>query len=134
MVARQLLSFTLVGVLGFVVDALALYMAMGLLGAGLYSGRLISYLTAATTTWALNRGYTFRSRRSQHRFAEWVRFLSANALGGLVNYGTYAFLITTYPFAATHPVLGVAAGSLAGLVINFSLSRAVVFRGTGPDV
>ena len=127
---RQFLSFAAVGVVGFVVDASALYFAMHVLGAGLYGGRLLSYLAAATTTWALNRGYTFRAQRSQNKFAEWGRFLAANAVGGLVNYATYAILVTWVPMATAHPVLGVAVGSIAGLAVNFLLSRRVVFKGT----
>jgi putative flippase GtrA len=130
---RQFLSFAAVGVVGFVVDASVLYCAIQLLGAGLYGGRLLSYLTAATTTWALNRGYTFRTHRSRNRFAEWGQFLAANAAGGAVNYATYAVLVTASPVVAAYPVLGVAAGSLAGLCVNFTLSRYLVFSGRTTD-
>jgi len=126
---RQFLSFAAVGTIGFVVDTATLYLAMGQLGAGLYGGRVISYLVAATTTWALNRRYTFRQQRSADRMGEWGRFLAANAVGGLVNYSTYAVLVTVYAVAAAHPVIGVAAGSIAGLLVNFTASRTLVFRG-----
>lgn len=129
MPSRQFLSFTLVGVIGFVVDASVLYLALQMLGAGLYGGRVLSYLAAATTTWALNRRYTFSAQRSRNKVAEWGRFLAANAVGGAVNYTTYAILVTWSAVAATHPVLGVAAGSIAGLAVNFLLSRHVVFKG-----
>lgn len=128
---RQFISFAAVGVVGFVVDASALYFAMHVLGAGLYGGRLLSYLTAATTTWALNRSYTFRAQRNHDKVAEWGRFLLANAIGGIVNYATYAALVTASPVAAGYPILGVAAGSLAGLCVNFGLSRHLVFSGKG---
>ena len=129
---KQLLSFSLVGIIGFFVDASTLYLALHLLGADLYGGRAISYLAAATTTWALNRRYTFRDARSPGRLAEWARFLAANSVGGLVNYGTYALLVTVLPVAAAHPVLGVAAGSVAGLAVNFFLSRSLVFKRRTP--
>jgi putative flippase GtrA len=129
--SRQLLAFSVVGTIGFAVDAAILYAAMTVLGTGLYVGRAISYLVAATTTWALNRRFTFHGQRSSVRIIEWGRFLAANAVGGLVNYGTYAALVATQPTAAAHPVIGVAAGSLAGLALNFMLSRYLVFRG-GP--
>lgn len=133
MVARQLLSFSIVGAIGFIVDAATLHVAIGVLGAGLYGGRVISYLAAATVTWVLNRRYTFRQQRSANRISEWGRFLAANAIGGLVNYATYALLVTVNPTVAAFPVLGVAAGSVAGLTLNFSLSRYLVFRGRGPS-
>lgn len=130
---RQFLSFAAVGVVGFIVDASTLYFAMHVLGAGLYGGRLLSYLTAATTTWVLNRSYTFRAQRNHDKVAEWGRFLVANAVGGIVNYGTYATLVTASPVVAAYPVMGVAAGSLAGLCVNFGLSRYLVFSGRTTD-
>ena len=57
------------------VDATTLYVVMSQLGAGLYGGRVISYLAAATSTWALNRRYTFRPQRSTNRLGEWGAFL-----------------------------------------------------------
>jgi putative flippase GtrA len=122
----QFIAFALVGVIGFVVDAGTLYLAMAA-GAGHYSGRVISYLVAATCTWALNRRYTFNGHHHANWLAEWARFLAANAAGGLVNYSVYALLVATSPIVAAHPVIGVAAGSLSGLAVNFTLSRLVVF-------
>jgi putative flippase GtrA len=128
-ISGQFLRFAAVGVAGFVVDAAALYAALAL-GAGLYSGRIVSYLAAATATWALNRHYTFREGRTDRPALEWIRFLAANSVGGAVNYGTYAAMVTLLPFVAAHPWLGVAAGSFAGLVVNFTLSRRLVFTGS----
>ena len=129
MIPGQLLRFSAVGVAGFVVDATALYAALAL-GAGLYVGRLASYLAAATATWALNRRYTFNAERTDRPALEWVRFLAANSVGGAVNYGTYAAMVALLPFVAANPWLGVAAGSFAGLIVNFSLSRRLVFTGS----
>lgn len=126
--ARQFVAFSAVGAIGFLVDATTLHLVMSQLGAGLYGGRVISYLVAASSTWALNRRYTFHAQRSANRIGEWGRFLAANAMGGFVNYATYAVLVTFHPAVAAQPVMGVAAGSVAGLLFNFTASRYVVFR------
>lgn len=125
---RQFLSFSMVGAIGFVIDSATLHFLITHLGAGLYGGRVISYVVAASFTWALNRRFTFRQERSADSLAEWRRFLVANAAGGLVNYATYAILVTYSGMIAANPVLGVAAGSVAGLAFNFSASRYFVFR------
>lgn len=127
-VSRQFLRFSAVGVAGFAIDALILYFAIHQLGAGLYLGRLLSYITAATFTWALNRRYTFKDKRDRKMAREWVKFLAANAVGGLINYAVYAVLVDRIDLVATWPVIGVAAGSVAGLIANFSLSRHFVFN------
>lgn len=125
--AQEFLRFGVVGGIGFVVDTAALYGALAL-GAGLYLGRAISYLTAATTTWALNRIWTFRGRGSGPAGQQWALFVVVNLGGFVLNYGTYAALVTYVPLVAAHPVLGVAAGSIAGMFSNFFLSRRLVFR------
>lgn len=120
--------FGTVGVAGFGVDALVLTGAM-LLGSGPYLGRVASYLAAASTTFALNRAWTFRGRAAQPVARQWTRFLAVNLAGFGVNYGTYALLVANAALVARSPVLGVAAGSLAGMTGNFLLSRWLVFAG-----
>jgi putative flippase GtrA len=127
-IVRQFLVFGLVGTGGFLVDTAALYAAIAA-GAGPYAGRLFSYLVAATFTWSMNRRFTFRDRAGPDRLVEWSRFLVANALGGVLNYATYAALIALVPVVKEHPVIGVAAGSIAGLGANFIINQRVVFRG-----
>ena len=46
----------------------------------------------------------------------------------LVRGPTYAALVGLVPLVAAHPILGVAAGALAGMGGNFLLSRRYVFR------
>lgn len=124
---QQFLRFGVVGGIGFVVDTAVLYGALAL-GAGLYLGRAVSYIAAASATWALNRAWTFRGRGSGPVHRQWALFLVVNLGGFVLNYGTYAALVAVVPFVAANPVLGVAAGSIAGMFSNFILSRRLVFR------
>ena len=124
----QFLRFGVVGTVGFLVDS-AVLLAMLALGMGPYGGRVLSYLVAASTTFALNRAWTFRAAaRDAPVGAQWARFLALNLVGFAANYGTYAALIASVPLVAQYPVLGVAAGSVAGMFINFGLSRRFVFK------
>jgi putative flippase GtrA len=126
-VAQEFLRFGVVGAIGFLADTAVLYGALAL-GAGLYLGRAISYVSAATVTWALNRAWTFRGRGGGPVHRQWALFVVVNLVGFALNYGTYALLVTFVPVVAAHPVLGVAAGSVAGMFTNFALSRRLVFR------
>ncbi|MCA0202484.1 MAG: GtrA family protein [Proteobacteria bacterium] len=125
--SHEFLRFVIVGAAGFVVDAGALMFATSALGLGLYSGRVFSYLCAATFTWICNRRFTFAGT-AQPAIVQWLRFLGANAIGGAVNYGVYAAVVTLSVLGARFPVLGVAAGSAAGLLFNFAVSKYWVFR------
>ncbi|MFM7688213.1 MAG: GtrA family protein [Alphaproteobacteria bacterium] len=126
-VLMEFLRFGVVGTIGFVVDTAVLYAGLAL-GLGLYGGRAVSYLVAATTTWALNRLWTFRGRGDGPVHQQWALFLLVNLVGFAMNYGTYAALIAFVPLVAAHPVLGVAAGAIAGMFGNFVLSRQLVFH------
>ncbi len=122
----QFLRFAMVGVIGFFVDAGVLRFVVAILGLNLYSGRVVSFLCAATVTWALNRTFTFRHRGAPA--AQWLRFVSVNALGAAVNFGTYALMVGLWPLARHFPTLAVAGGSVAGMGFNYTLMKRVVFR------
>lgn len=123
---HSLVRFALVGGIGFVVDAGILMLLLDTLGP--YLGRVISFICAATTTWVLNRQFTFAGRQSGlSRRHEFTRYFGAMLLGGAVNYATYAALVALVSLVAAWPVLGVGAGSLAGMVVNFSLARFFIF-------
>ncbi len=123
----QFLRFGVVGIIGFVVDTAVLYAGL-YLGTGLYFGRIISYFCAANTTWALNRKYTFRVRGRLGMLSECLRFVVLNIFGALLNFGVYFLLVTYIAFCARYPILAVAAGSISGLSVNFTLSKLFVFQ------
>lgn len=125
----QFFRFSLVGTVGLLVDIGVLTLCTNLFGLGLYSGRILSYLVAATTTWFLNRIFTFHGTISTSKIhTQWAKFILVSIGGFTINYGTYATLVATQPFVAANPWLGVAAGSIAGLALNFFASRKLVFR------
>jgi putative flippase GtrA len=121
----QFLRFAAVGVAGFVADAGAVTLLVRGLGVGPYEARVGSYLCAVTTTWWLNRHFTFHSTSPPLR--EFVAFLLANSLGAFLNLGVYAAIIAWQGSAGWIPVVAVAAGSFAGLCANFLMSSKMVF-------
>jgi putative flippase GtrA len=117
------------GTVGFVVDSGVLYLCVRLFGWDPYSGRALSFLAAATTTWALNRRFTFRNQTPRTRLpGQYLRYLLGALTGGSVNYATYAGLVYTSVWVQTYLIVGVAVGSLAGMVVNFAVSKWWVFR------
>mgnify|MGYP001815252739 CR=1 FL=1 len=124
-IRQSFLRFALVGVAGFIVDASVLTLALSL-GTDFYTGRLCSFFCAVKATWYMNRIYTFATR-DPRLLREWGRFVSANAVGGLINYATYALLVTTVGLFASHPIAAVGVGSAAGLMWNFLASHHLVF-------
>lgn len=125
------LRFSVVGIIGFGADAALLLAAVGL-GLPPLAARLLSWLGAASATFALNRRVTFGDAAATPAWRQWPLFLAANALGGAVNYGVFGLVLGGAAPTGPRLVAALAAGTLAGLVLNFWLSRRVVFRpGTG---
>lgn len=128
-VRRQFARFVMVGVLGFVVDSAVLYLCLHGFGFGLYGGRLVSYLVAASTTWYLNRTLTFGDHSPPA--GQWARFIATNGIGAMVNYGSYSLIVALLPAGTFVPLLGVAVGAIAGVGFNFTASRRLVFKPDG---
>jgi putative flippase GtrA len=132
-VAGQFLRFGIVGGIGFLVDAGLLHLMLKL-GLGYYGGRAVSFLAAATTTWILNRSFTFRrdspsgENSRGHPASEWLAYLGLMVIGGVVNYGTYAAAVELSDLVRRYPALGVALGSIAGMAINFWSAKTMVFE------
>jgi len=122
--SRQLLRFGAVGLAGLLVNGGLVAALAG--PAGPVRAQLAAFPAAASLTWWLNRRYTFgASRRPWHQ--EWLRYLGANGLGWLANNGAYFWLVLAAPGGHRHPVLAVAAGSVAGMAFNFTGSKWLVF-------
>ena len=128
----SILRFAVIGALGMPVDAGVLWLMTHRAGLDPYSGRIVSWLCAATFTWTGNRYFTFRATRARGlsgTMREWMRFLAANAVGGLVNVGLYSTLVRFAPPPINNLYVALVLGVLAGLVFNFTLSKKMVFRG-----
>lgn len=122
----EFMRFGVVGLIGFAIDNATVYGTRHLIG--LYWAGAFAYVTAATINWLINRLWTYRGRGSGPAHRQWALFLATNLVGFVLNRGTYAALVTFSDTAATQPVLAIAAGTAAGMLINFHFARAVVFR------
>ena len=122
----QFIRFGIVGVAGFVVDTAAVYATRS--WAGLYAAGVIAYAVAVTTTWWLNRIWTFRGRGGGTAGRQWFAFVLTNIPGLCLNLGAYFVLVALSSLCDAHPEIAIAAGAVAGMFANFTLARAVVFR------
>ena len=124
--AVQFVRFGVVGLIGLIIDTATVYglrHALGLYGAG-----MVAYVAAASGNWVLNRIWTFRGHGSGPAHRQWAMFMVANLAGFVLNRGTYVLLVTFVAAAAAQPVIATAAGAVAGMFVNFRLSRRLVFR------
>ncbi len=132
-ISSQFLRFCVAGVLGLVVDVSVLYILSPALG--WYGARVVSFTTAASTTWWLNRTFTFGpGANAVHALPIWqqyARYMVSMLGGAVLNYSAYAATLhwVHLPGAAA---LGVALGSCAGLTANYLSARHLVFKSQQP--
>ncbi len=131
-----MLRFAVIGACGFVVDTGVLAADTNWLGMDKYSGRVLSIFVAMSFTWMGNRLLTFRHHAARGSLAaiglEWSRFVMANLVGALCNYGVYAGLLYLAPAPLDNKYVALVCGTLVGMVFNFILSKKLVFRSIGP--
>lgn len=126
--SRQVIGFLIAGSLGFAVDAGVVSLLVHGLGWNPYAARVVSFLCAVATTFVVNRHYSFSAAGRRPLKRQAAHYLVAMIGGFVVNYGLYALLVHHFAAVRDWPVLGVAAGSIAGMVVNFVSSRHWVFK------
>jgi putative flippase GtrA len=126
LLVRQFLQFATIGAAGFVWDTCIVYATAPFVGP--YFAGIISFVIVGSINWCANRFWTYRHLNHDAMHLQLMRFLVANAVGFVLNRGTYMALIYTQPLFRAHLVLAIAAGAGAGMFVNFFLSRKMVFR------
>ncbi len=123
----RFLRFGLVGVAGFVVDAGLTQGLVDFAHLPALLARVPAFVAAVVTTWALNRRFTFADRDTGRAGRQFLAFLGSALIAGAVNYAVFA-AITLWTPLGQWPALGVAFGSVAGWIVNFTIADRLVFR------
>lgn len=130
----KILSFGVVGAVGFVVDAFLLTVLTVELGLDVFPSRAVSFACATVVTWLLNRIFTFSrqaSREPQARKKEYFLYLTVQMVGAALNFVVFLALIVWNPVLRQMPIIPLAGGAVIALVFNFTMSRKFVFGNSG---
>jgi putative flippase GtrA len=129
-IGGELLRFAVVGAIGFVVDAGILTWLVSLLAWNVYAARAVSFGVAVFVTWLVNRSWTFARKGAAavaHAGAEYARYLTVQVIGALANLGVFVAALAVWPRLVAYPVVPLAIGAVAGLLVNFVGARTWVF-------
>lgn len=127
---RKILSFGIVGTVGFAVDAGVLTLLSSKLGVNVYLARACSFTVAVFVTWLLNRNWVFKvdGPRTMTRTTEYISYLSVQAGGALINLSIFSLIIFYSPNLKAYPIIPLAFGSIGGMFFNFIGAQLWVFR------
>jgi putative flippase GtrA len=125
-VPADFVRFGIVGCFGFCWDTGTVYALRGVVG--IYVAGALGFVVAASANWVMNRWWTFRDATHDAMHVQWLRFVGVNSIGFVFNRGVFFALVALYATVRHQPVLGIMAGSAAGLTFNYFLSKTFVFR------
>ena len=122
--SRHYGGFLLAGLAALATDAAILTLFTDVVGASPYLARLFSIMIAMVVSWQLNRRITFaiRTPSTLHEFA---RFAAVSWGAQVINYGTFAALITWLP--TLWPVWALIAGAALAMFASYAGYRFGVF-------
>lgn len=126
-VISKFLRFAVVGTIGFLVDTGTLLVLVHLFGLSPLSGRVLSFIVAATTTFLLNHRFTFRLDEGVS-VRRWIYYVMTTAFGACINLGVYGAWIHEHGSATINLAFGTALGSLAAMIVNYGISSILIFR------
>ena len=117
-----IVRFAMVGAFAYLVDTAALYLLAEFMP--VVPARLIAFAIAVTTTFFMNMWLTFEGLIDQSLIKSYLRYVSANSVGGLINLAVSTTILLPY---LRLPFVAVAFGSLSGLIANYTLSKRFIF-------
>lgn len=124
----EFFRFGLTGALGAVTNLSLFFAGADLLALPATAVSVVCFLAAASQGYVINHRWSFRNltRHEPLSLRGWLRFVCASLLGLGVNILVMNLIIRRYdpPFK----FIAQAGGILSGLLINFSLSKLLVFR------
>jgi putative flippase GtrA len=127
--SSRVLRFGIVGAAGYVVNAAALWLVLHLFALDKYTSYVPAFLVAVTFTWWGNRVLTFHEHAARENLlVEWARFIAANLIGFFANWALYSALVACAPRPLNNVFVAQIAGTLFGMIFNFTLSKRFVFR------
>jgi putative flippase GtrA len=123
---RELVRFAVVGAIGFAVDAAVLHLLVAKAGWSPFAARALSFPPAITSTFLLNRAWTFKSLRIPAAQA-YGAYGAIQIAGALVNLTVFSVCVLLVPALYEWPLIALAIGAAAALLFNFAASRRFVF-------
>lgn len=128
-------KFGIVGVLNTVIDLFVVSMFVIFMpkttSTIFVAFKTISFFIAATNSYFWNKWWTFRHNGNVSAF-DFVRFLVPTVVGGVLNIGVAALVVSLFAHAGMVSITLANAGAIAGTAVafvwNFLMYRNIVFR------
>jgi putative flippase GtrA len=129
LISRRLVSFTIVGAVGFAVDALVLAACIHVLGLPPTWARIPSFLCALMATYFGNRFFTF-AQGKQPAAARFFHYVAASGFSNVLNLAVYALALALLPPLTFVPFAALVLATAVSMGASFCLYSTFVFGGS----
>lgn len=126
--AQTFLRFAAAGCVGFAVDAGLLAILVHVAGVNPYAARAVSFPTAVTATWYINRRLAFAAFASDNKVREWGRYFAVSIVGSMVNLIVYSACVYFSAVMFRNPVIALAIASVIALLVNYEGAKRHAFN------
>ena len=130
-VINQFGRFAITGGIGFLVEAVVLTLLVSVSEMNVYFARSISFSIAVTTTWLINRHFTFAGFQRKRKGKEYFLYFLVQTIGVLINLFVFFLVLSAYPELRSLVVIPLAAGSAVAMFFNFAASRVWIYNKRG---
>jgi putative flippase GtrA len=126
--AKQLIKFSLVGLLGSFVNFYVYYLSVKSFYLGINSAAVIAFSFAVTSNFLFNYYWTFSIENLNRKisFQSYLFYVIVNLKGLLVNLMTLNLIVSFFGYEKH--LLGQAIGISAGMISNFFYAKKIVFK------
>jgi putative flippase GtrA len=124
---RRILTFGFVGLAGAVVHMVAFEIVRRIGATGHSAAWVLSFFVAASSTWAMNRAFTFADRRNTRQSSEWAAYVLVAGAGALAHFAVFWLVVNFVGFFIRTPAMGIIPGSLASFMVTYFGASRLVF-------
>ncbi|MDR0713434.1 MAG: GtrA family protein, partial [Bacteroidales bacterium] len=124
----QFIKFSLTGALGTITNLAIFFLCADIARLPEIPVSVFCFLIAATQNYIINHTWSFAEagRKTLPRIKQWALFLCASLAGLAVNIAVMTLVLKS--FTLPYKFIAQAVGIAAGMAINFTLSKSIVWR------
>ncbi len=124
----QLIQFSLVGASGVPINLFSVYLSYEIVSIPYSTAQIVGFIVAVTSNYMLNRYITFSNSKPSSTTLQYLEFMLTCLTGLAINLVISLSLYNHVDFFHRYYLITSLIGILAGMIINFTGSRLLVFR------
>ena len=125
---HSFIRYVIVGSFGFLIDY-SIFILLFKFGAPFYFARIISVFVATSSTWLLNRMWTFVGKKRSMIKKEYIQYFAVYIISNLINFSIFVGLIYGFPFLKSFTFIAFGISCGCSVLFTYFVLKYFVFTG-----